>query len=154
MYSWLLDTLGLVCFLSAPQPRTLIPCQERLSPFLGSIRCLALGLPTASRIGQSYALLFHEGGVCQFTDPGRSYLLLGEFGLLSIRPLEHSALTDPSSLLKRCLPVSHVSSGSRNSYFYMEGWSFSEIPHAYVGRPHGRSHYPQSFVLESPSPLQ
>ena len=117
------------------------------------IRRLALGLPTVLQISQDYALLFHESGVCQFTDldnhgaydlltstgPGRIWALVdsnpdlekptGTFNTGQLFFVVQAASPRP----QRVNWLQHVNS----QYFYMKGWSFPEFLQAYVGRPHG-----------------
>ena len=118
------------------------------------IRRLALGLPTALQINQDCALLFHEGGVCQFTDlenkeaysplvssgPGRIWALVdsnqdlvkptGVFNTGGLFFVVQAA----APLLPRLQWLKAVNSQS----FYMKRWTFSEILQAYVGPSHER----------------
>ena len=119
------------------------------------IRRLALGLPTALQISRDYALMFHEGGVCQFTDlendkaydslmspgPGRIWTLVdsnqdlakptGVFSTGRVFFVVQAASPRP----QRVQWLERVDS----QYFYMKGWSLSEVIQAYVGLPHGSS---------------
>lgn len=118
------------------------------------IQRLALGLPTALQISKRYALLFHEGGVCQFSDleTDEIYNLL-----VSPSPGRIWALVDSNEDLAR--PTGIFNTGRLfvvqaasprpervrwleqvdSQYFYMKGWSLSEVLQAYVGLPHGCS---------------
>jgi len=136
------------------------------------IRRLALGLPTALQIKQGYALLFHEGGVCQFTD------LANDETYDSLRSPSAGriwALVDSNQDLAKPTGVFHsgrvffvVQAASprpqrvqwlenvNSQYFYMKGWSLSEVLQAYVGILYGRlqrSDSSQPFVPWALGPL-
>lgn len=112
---------------------------------------LALKLPTALQIHRSYAILFHEGGVSEFThleahsDYGSLTHLSKRrsrriWALIDLNP----DLLEPASIFKRPSPffaVNAVPSRSDNlcwlkkishDYFYMKPWSNSEALQACV----------------------
>ena len=114
------------------------------------------------QISQRYALLFHEGGVCQFTDLEND---AAYDSLISPGPDRSWALVDSNEDLAR--PTGAFNTGRvfftvqaasprpqrvqwlntvDSQYFYMKGWSLSEVIQAYVGLPHGRSR--RSYLVQ------
>ena len=116
------------------------------------IRRLALGLPTALQISRRHALLFHEGGVCQFTDleNHKTYdsLLFPGPSRIWVLVDSNEDLARPSGAFNAGRPFFVVQAASPrpervqwleqvdSQYFYMKGWSLSEVLQAYVGLPH------------------
>ena len=116
------------------------------------IRRLGLQLPTALQINRSYAILFHQGGVFEFTHldwhPGYDVLFFPPdarpsriWALFDSNPL----LPEPASIFRyfsaffvvdAAPPCSHYTDWlSKVGYeeFYMKTWTFSEVIKAYVG---------------------
>ena len=101
------------------------------------------------QISRTYALLFHEGGVCHFTDLENSdlYGLLTSSGSGRIWALVDSNpdLAKPTGVFATGRLFFVVQAASPrpqrvqwldavdSQRFYMKGWSFSEVLQAYVG---------------------
>ena len=109
---------------------------------------LALKLPTAFHFKSTYAILFHDGGVSEFTylDDHPDYLSLRLKPSEQIWVLLDSGppLSQPAPMFRSASPFFVVDATSPCSphfgwlskighvYFYMKPWSISEIIQAYV----------------------
>ena len=115
------------------------------------MRRLALKLPTALQIHNSYAILFHEGGVFEFKDPEN----FPDYYPLTVLSKNRSSriwalvdsnpdLLEPLSIFKHSSSFFVVDAASPRSehlkwlknvtrdYFYMRLWSDSEVLQAYA----------------------
>jgi hypothetical protein len=132
------------------------------------MRRLALRLPTVLQINESYAVLFHSGGVSEFTD------LIGHPDYHTLNPSREKSsriwvlidsnprLLKPADIFQYSTPLFVVDAISgrsgrlgwlkkiRRTDFYMRTWSMSEVIQAYVNLTLGRSH--RSHSLQSPVP--
>ena len=115
------------------------------------MRRLAFKLPTALQVDHSFAILFHEGGVSEFTylNARQRYLTLdpqSNSGRNRIWALVDSSPTfpQPANIFIRSSPFfiveavsprsDHLEWLKRNHYnkFHMKPWSASEVLQAYV----------------------
>ena len=119
------------------------------------IRRLAFKPPTAFQIRDDCPLLLHEGGVHEFALPmsNECYGRLRSSGHSRIWALVDSnqSLTRPAGVFIHGLPFYVVEAAPpchprlqwlrkvNSEYFYMKGWSFSEVLQAYLNLSHGRS---------------
>ena len=122
---------------------------------------LALRLPTALQVKNSYAILFHEGGVSEFADLDNHLI----YGALKPPPggdprrkvwalvNTNKFLSDPADIFKdhgtffvvnvTSPHPEHLEWLSQIDYedFYMKPWSLSEIIQAYVDLASGGSQH-------------
>jgi hypothetical protein len=132
------------------------------------MRRLAFKLPTVLQINASYAILFHEDGVSEFTSlvGAHNYEVfdfLPEHPSRRIWALVDSkpSLLQPADIFQdgsSFFVVDAVYPRSEHNWlkkvghdcFYMKPWSLSEVLQAYVGlvsRGSRRSRYPQSPIF-------
>jgi hypothetical protein len=132
------------------------------------MRRLAQRLPTALQISKSYAVLFHNGGVSEFThlEGHPEYDTLGPSHKRSSRIWvlidSNPRLLEPADIFLYSTPLFVVDAMSgrsgrlgwlkkiRRTDFYMRTWSMSEVIQAYVNLTLGHSH--RSHSLQSPAP--
>jgi len=106
------------------------------------LRRLALKLPTALQIKPKYALLFHEGGVKEFSGlgdgptynplkPAREHGAAGRIWVLVDSYEPDLAFTEgPFFILQAASPRPARHHWTRKvpvNFFYMKPWSFSEV---------------------------
>lgn len=133
------------------------------------MRRLALKLPTALQICNSYAVLFHEGGISEFTHtdyhpdydplmrlskhPSRRIWVLVDSGPDLLKPFDIFKLSSPFFVVD-VVPhrFNHLSWLNKigHEYFYMKPWSDSEILQACVYLASGGSRH--SDPSQSPVP--
>lgn len=132
---------------------------------------LALELPTALQVDSSYAILFHKGGVSEFTQLGDhlSYSALypprgsgSRSSRIWVLVDSDPALFEPAIIFRDHSPFFIVDAMSphpdylkwpkplNKHNFYMKPWSISEVLQAYVDLASGGSQ--RSHFLQSPIP--